>query len=316
MKRFSVILLSGVILLSPAVVLAQTASLEICNNGRFEIDVAVAARIQYIITGYRWESSGWHEVPARGCAVVYSEDYDEAGPITPQSGARIAYTLVNSDGVWGAYQSNVKNSGGWMPSGTGQICVKQGVAFSSTRPAGDPAANCDGITIPAADEFLPDHPGKYTLTMDWEGDQFFMPIAPGQQASVNTPAAEPPSVVRVPQRPRVAPIMIGKVDVSHLVGLQRGDTHEYISSILSASGSAGNVYSRGDGISIITNPTEASPLEEVKATGKKNGIVMSNKAMDAVTHSMANFHAETYAEFEAKSPAEQRRFIALLFRLA
>src|SRR5665213_1555646 len=167
LKRFSVILLSGVIVLSPAVVLAQTASLEICNNGRFEINVAVAARIQYIITGYRWKSSGWYEVPSRTCAVVYSEDYDEAGPITPQSGARIAYTLVNSDGVWGAYQSNVNNSGGCMPSGTGQMCVKQGVVFSSTRPAGDPAANCDGITIPAADEFLPDHPGKYTLTMDW-----------------------------------------------------------------------------------------------------------------------------------------------------
>ena len=51
-------------------------------------------------------------------------------------------------------------------------------------------------------------------------------------------------------------------------------------------------------------------------TLKKNGIVMSSKAMNTVIDAMAHFHAETYAEFEAKPPAEQRRFIALLVRLA
>ena len=51
-------------------------------------------------------------------------------------------------------------------------------------------------------------------------------------------------------------------------------------------------------------------------TLKKNGIVMSSKAMNAVIDAMAHFHAETYAEFEAKSPAEQRRFIALLVEWA
>lgn len=194
MTRFTkllVVLLSSVILFSPAIVSAQNASLEICNNGRFEIDVAVAARVQLFITGYQWKNSGWYQVPARGCAVVYSEEYDAAGPFTPQSGARIAYTVVKSDGVWGAYLSSVKNNGGWMHSATGEICVKRGAAFNSTRPAGDPAANCDGMTIPAADEFLPDNPGNYTVTMEWEGDRFFMPLASGQQASVNTPAAPP-----------------------------------------------------------------------------------------------------------------------------
>ncbi len=191
MKTSSVVLLIGAMLAAPAMVSAQNASLEICNNGRFEIDVAVAARVQLFITGYQWKNSGWYQVPARSCAVVYSEEYDAAGPFTPQSGARVAYTLVNSDGVWGAYLSSVKNSGGWMRSGAGEICVKRGAAFSSTRPAGDPAANCDGMTIPVADEFLPDHPGNYTVTMDWTGDEFFMPLAAGQQASVNTPAAQP-----------------------------------------------------------------------------------------------------------------------------
>jgi len=51
-------------------------------------------------------------------------------------------------------------------------------------------------------------------------------------------------------------------------------------------------------------------------TLKKNGIVMSDKAMDKVMDTLANFHPQTYAEFEAKSAAEQRRYIALLVKLA
>jgi hypothetical protein len=184
------VLLSGVILFSPAIVASQSASLEICNNGRLEIDVAVAARIQYILTGYRWKSSGWYAVPARSCAVVYSEDYDAAGPITPQSEALVAYTLVNSDGVWGAYKSPLKGGGGWIRHGTGEICVKQGEAFEFTRPAGDPAASCDGRKIPVSDEFLPDGPGKFTLTMEWEGDSFFVPLGKAVPSS-NTPAKPP-----------------------------------------------------------------------------------------------------------------------------
>jgi hypothetical protein len=189
-KKFSVILLGGVILLSPAIVPAQSASLEICNNGRYEIDVAIAARVQYVITGYRWKNSGWYVVPAHGCAIVYSEDYDAAGPFTPQSEALVAYTLINPDGIWGAYKSQLKGGGGWIRHGSGEICVKQGEVFESTRPAGDPAANCDGRTIPVADEFLPDGPGKFTLTMDWEGDTFFVPLGKAV-ASSNTPAKPP-----------------------------------------------------------------------------------------------------------------------------
>jgi hypothetical protein len=190
LKKSRLILLSSAIAICPAMIPAQTASLEICNNGQKEIDVAVAARIQLFITGYKWKSTGWYAVPARDCAVVYSEDYDEAGPITPQSGARIAYTVVNSEGVWGAYLSGVKN-GGWMRSGTGDICVKRGEPFEFTRPAGDPAADCEGMTIPVADEFLPEHAGKYTVTMAWEGDRFFTPLGTGQPAAGNTPQKPP-----------------------------------------------------------------------------------------------------------------------------
>jgi hypothetical protein len=70
-----------------------------------------------------------------------------------------------------------------------------------------------------------------------------------------TPAALPP-------RPRLDPILVGKVDVSHLAGLQRGDTFEYVSSIFGqprsgpeqdSSGFAGYPYKRDDGSSIRVN---------------------------------------------------------------
>jgi hypothetical protein len=51
-------------------------------------------------------------------------------------------------------------------------------------------------------------------------------------------------------------------------------------------------------------------------TLEKNKIPMTTNVMNAVMDALANFHAQTYAEFEAKSPAEQRRFIALLVKLA
>jgi hypothetical protein len=94
----------------------------------------------------------------------------------------------------------------------------------------------------------------------------------GVRPPSTTPAAPLPSVARVPQRPRLAPIMVGRVDVSHLAGLQRGDTREYISSIFGspASGSDGDVYSRGDGVSIKANSGANGPLEVVTATGKSS----------------------------------------------
>ena len=99
MNRFGVILLSCATLLLPAIGSAQSATLEICNNGRLDIDVAVAARIQSFVTGYTWKTRGWYTVAAGTCQTVYDEDYDEAGPYTPQSGARVAFTVVRSR--WG-----------------------------------------------------------------------------------------------------------------------------------------------------------------------------------------------------------------------
>ena len=120
MHTLRVILLSCATLLLPGIASAQSATLEICNNGRLDIDVAVAARIQSFVTGYTWKTRGWYTVAAGTCQTVYDEDYDAAGPYTPQSGARVAFTVIRSDGVWGAYHDDRVQANGWMRSGTGR----------------------------------------------------------------------------------------------------------------------------------------------------------------------------------------------------
>jgi hypothetical protein len=182
MKSLRVILSLCATMLLPCIASAQDASLEICNNGRADVDVAVAARIQSFITGYTWKTSGWYTVAAGTCATVYDEDYDAAGPYTPQSGARVAFTTLRPDGLWGAYHDDRVQASGWMRSGTGQICVNHGDAFTFREPAGDPAANCGGILIPVAHDFMPDGPGKFTFTMDWEGYGNFVAVGKGGQA--------------------------------------------------------------------------------------------------------------------------------------
>jgi hypothetical protein len=180
-SRLRVVLLLCAALLLPRIASAQDASLEICNNGRADVDVAVAARIQSFITGYTWKTRGWYTVAAGTCATVYDEDYDAAGPYTPQSGARVAFTTLRPDGVWGAYHDSQVRGSGWMRSGTGQICVNRSDAFTLQEPAGDPAANCSGILIPVAHDFMPEGPGKFTFTMDWEGYGNFVALGKGGQ---------------------------------------------------------------------------------------------------------------------------------------
>jgi len=88
-------------------------------------------------------------------------------------------------------------------------------------------------------------------------------------SAVRTPAA-------LPQRPRLAPIMVGKIDVSHLAGLQRGDTPEYVSSIFGqptsapeqdSSGFGGYPHKRDDGSSIRVNYYD-NVVTRVKAYSK------------------------------------------------
>lgn len=69
------------------------------------------------------------------------------------------------------------------------ICVKRGVKFTYERAAGDPAANCsDGITIPVAHDFMPDNPGKFTYTMEWDGDGYFVPLGKSEPSSTTASA--------------------------------------------------------------------------------------------------------------------------------
>lgn len=176
MSRVGAILSSCALLLWPALVSAQSAQLEICNNGRVDVDVAVAARIQLFITGYRWKTIGWYAVAVGSCSVVYDEDYDDAGPYTPQSGARIALTSVNAAGKLGAFQRSGDLKQGWIQGGTGQLCVQYPAPFTFERPAGDPSAGCTATLIPVAADFLPEGPGKYTYTLDWDGVSYFVPL--------------------------------------------------------------------------------------------------------------------------------------------
>jgi hypothetical protein len=65
--------------------------------------------------------------------------------------------------------------------------------------------------------------------------------------------------------------------------------------------------------------SKAKPIEVEDAlfvTLEKNKIPMTTNVMNAVMDALANFHAQTFAEFEATSSAEQRRFVALLVKLA
>lgn len=89
-----------------------------------------------------------------------------------------------------------------------------------------------------------------------------LPPPPPRPGNGLPPPPPPPSATRIPPRPRVAPIMVGKVDVSQLAGLLWGDTREYVSYILGpptsdpeqdSSGFGGYPYRRDDGLSIRVN---------------------------------------------------------------
>jgi len=181
MRKLVAILSSCAMLLLPEIGSAQNATLEICNKGRVDIHVAVASRIQKFITGYKWTTQGWYAVAAGKCETVYDEEYDAAGPYTPQSGARVAFIVTRTDGVWGAFQSSDVQGTGWMRSGTGQLCVNRTDAFTFEEPAGDPAANCGGILIPVANDFMPSGPGDFTYSMNWDGHGDFVALGKGGQ---------------------------------------------------------------------------------------------------------------------------------------
>jgi hypothetical protein len=65
--------------------------------------------------------------------------------------------------------------------------------------------------------------------------------------------------------------------------------------------------------------SKAKPIEVEDAlfvTLEKNKIPMTENVMNAVMDAMASFHPQTFAEFMAKSPEKQRKFIALMAKFA
>jgi uncharacterized membrane protein len=177
MNRFRLLLATGTVIALPAALAAQRASLEICNRGKFTIDVAYAQRIQLLITGYRWSTEGFYPVDAGTCKTVYDEPYDAAGPITPQSGARIALVAF-TENKWRTLLSNNADTLSWMKPGHGKICIDlKAQGFTYDEPQGDPAANCGVMTVPATWDFFPDDPGQYSYGINWEAGAVSIVIA-------------------------------------------------------------------------------------------------------------------------------------------
>ena len=131
------------------------------------------------------------------------------------------------------------------------------------------------VVLNTAEKFKIQVPADFQRTGD--------PPAAPRPATPSTapPATAPrPSVARAPQRSRPAPIMVGKADVSHLAGVQWGDTPEYISSIFGpptsnteqdSSGFGGYPHKRSDGLSIRVNYDD-KVVTSVKAYSKGSGV--------------------------------------------
>ena len=93
-----------------------------------------------------------------------------------------------------AYQNSDVQAAGWMRSGTGQMCVNRTDAFTYERPSGDPAANCGGILIPVAHDFVPDGPGKFTYTIEWYGYASYVAIGKADSHRSSVASTVPPTI--------------------------------------------------------------------------------------------------------------------------
>jgi hypothetical protein len=187
------------------------------------------------------------------------------------------------------FRYNRDSPGGDLPRGCDGAQTGYQMIPASFEYTGPVFSSRDGAFFQKNDFFVTLSPSDRAIplgkqTSSGGASQSSSGAANNQRAAANAKNNPPPSVgaprpvvrpapasAALPQRPRLAPIMVGKVDVSHLAGLQRGDMAEYIASIFGPpSGPNGNVYARADGISIKANLAAGSPLEEVTATGKSS----------------------------------------------
>jgi serine/threonine-protein kinase len=114
-------------------------------------------------------------------------------------------------------------------------------------------------------------------------DERLIPSQPSPSPAAR-PSSPPTPVQPIfaggPQRPRAAPLMVSKVDVSHLAGLQHGDTRDYVASIFGpptadfeqdSSAFGGYPYTSGSGLSIRASFTQNNALAQVKVYSKGAG---------------------------------------------
>jgi serine/threonine protein kinase len=99
-------------------------------------------------------------------------------------------------------------------------------------------------------------------------------------APPSSPTPGQPNIAPAPQRPRAAPIMVGRLDVSHLAGLHHGDTREYVASIFGpptadfaqdSSAFGGYPYTSSGGLSMRVSFTQNDGLAQIKVYSKGSG---------------------------------------------
>jgi len=272
------------------------AQIVVCNDGTIGFDVARAYRHPDYFSGDQWSVVGWYNVGPGKCEKIgRSESYATGGLFLKDPITLLAFGFRDSTGVLGAIRLSpgTKN---YFPTNQ-QFCVKS-EGFSYQAAGSDPPRDCHGtqFLIPASYKFTgPLNSSRVGVS----NNELHVSIGPndraiplGKQASGSgaspASAAAPRPVVSpgrlpaaLPQRPRLTPIMVGKVDVSHLAGLQKGDTPEYVSSIFGppisgpaqdSSGFAGYPYKRADGSSIRVNIYD-NVVTRVKAYSKGSGSV-------------------------------------------
>ena len=213
--------------------------------------------------------------------------------------------VVVSAGVrsWVSRESPLASKGCWVIQGDTATTFSCLLSTSTdlnalrsyyTQLMEDVTASLPGNWKPqAAQPFGPEFPASkgYRSSSGAHGEMWIAHAATGEyelhyQLVTAETAARPAEKRTAPpgpsQRPRVAPIMVGKVDVSHLAGLQRGDTADYVSSLFGpptsknaqdSSAFGGYPHTRSDGLSIRVNYNLDNVLSDMKIYTKGSRTV-------------------------------------------
>ena len=192
--------------------------------------------------------AGYQMIPA---------SYEYSGPLGL---SRLGYDSRN------AFHVNIAANARAIPLGP-----QTSISGSSQRPGGAASSQSNGDASPSMcgkvscwDLFLQ---GLNQAAKDKEAQKAAAnvnhnPPPPQPTVAPRSVVSPAPAPSALPQRPRLAPIMLGRIDVSHLGGLQRGDAPEYVFSLFGpptghseqdSSAFGGYPHTRSDGLSVRVN---------------------------------------------------------------